>query len=156
MNNIYDFSQTSELERQKRRLIFGYVIYLLFLFGIIISSFFVVKNVILLTLIFALILLVFIFSSIIFWKIKYAILRDNIAFLENLEIGNKSDFVGVFLGLEARINDEHFDRYAFQGDGGKVTYLIHKGCRADFTVGEKYHTEQVGSYILRWEKYENR
>lgn len=156
MNNIYDFSQITELDRQRKRLILGYVIYALFVFGILISACFIIKNNILLTLIFTLILLVFTFSSIIFWKIKYAILRDGIAFLENMEIGIKSDFVGIFIGVEARENDDAFDQYTFRDAGGNVTYLIHKSCPASFTVGEKYHTEQVGSYIYRWEKYENR
>ena len=156
MNNIYDFSQIGELERQRKRLIFGYVIYALFVLGIIVSSCFVIENNILLTLIFALALLVFIFSSIVFWKIKYSILRDNVSFLENMEIGNKSDFVGVFLGVEPCENDAHFDKYTFEYRGGRTTHLIHKSCSVGFNVGEKYHTEQVGSYIFRWEKYENR
>lgn len=156
MNSIYDFSQIGELEGQRKSLIFSYVICSLFALGIIIAACFVVKNEILLTLIFALILLVFVFGSIVFWKIKYAILRDAIAFLENMELGIKSDFVGAFVGVEVMGNDESFDRYTFRGADGNSTYLIHKSCSADFTVGEKYHTELVGSYILRWEKYENR
>lgn len=157
MNNIYDLSQIRELEGQRKRLIFNFVISVLCALGVIAAACLLIENALILTLVFSLVMLSLGVWSVLFWRIRYAILREHIAFLENMEMGNKSDFVGIFVGVEKSEDaDGYFDRYVFRAAGREETFLVHSGCPVDLVSGEKYHTEQVGSYIFRWEKYENR
>jgi hypothetical protein len=152
MNNIYDFAEIGQLIAERKRLknIYVGLCVVALLFIAILCLF--IENNILLTLAFALILLFFILFSVAFWKIKIGILNEYVSFLENLEIGNRSDYVGTFAEKLATRGDDNFEKYVFVSSSGEKELLIYKNHSVDFSAGEKYHLEQVGSYLCRWEK----
>ena len=157
MNNIYDYNEIERIGRRLRGYIAGFIIYSLCILCLIVVDLLLVHNPLFASLIFALVLLIYILSSLAFWKIKYAILKEHLAFLENMDMGLKKDFAGVFLRTEeAYEKDASFNNYVFLGANGEVPLLIHKSCSVSFSKGKKYHIEQVGNYIYRWGKYENR
>jgi hypothetical protein len=152
MNNIYDFAEIGQLIAERKRLknIYVGLCVVALLFIAILCLF--IENNILLTLAFALILLFFILFSVAFWKIKIGILNEYVSFLENIEIGNRSDYVGTFAEKLATRGDDNFEKYVFVSSSGEKELLIYKKHSVDFSSGEKYHLEQVGSYLCRWEK----
>lgn len=158
MNNIYNYNEIERIGRRLRGYIAGFIICSLCILCLIVVDLLLVHNPLFASMIFALVLLIYILSSLAFWKIKYAILKEHLAFLENMDMGLKKDFAGIFLRKAEQTceNDFAFNNFVFLGANGEVSLLVHKSCSADFTVGEKYHLEQVGNYIYRWEKYENR
>lgn len=158
MNNIYDFNGIDRIGHRLRGYICGYILYSLCIFCLIALDFLFVHNPLLASFIFAIVLLIYILSSVVFLKIKYAILKEHRDFLENMDMGLKKDFLGIFLRKAEQTceNDFAFNNFVFLGANGEVSLSVHKSCSADFTVGEKYHIEQVGNYIYRWGKYENR
>ena len=157
MNTIYDFNEIERIGQKLCGYIGGFILYSLCIFGLIVIDLLLVRNPLFASLIFALVLLIYILSSVVFWKIKYAILKEHLTFLENMDMGLKKDFVGVFLRTaETCENDTAFNNYVFLGANGEEHFVIRKSCSVSFATGEKYHIEQVGNYIYRWEKYENR
>lgn len=157
MNNIYDFSVIEKIGRRLRGYIGGFILYSLCIFSLIVLDLLLVHKPLLASLIFGIFLLIYILSSVIFWKIKYAILKQHLTFLENMDMGLKKDFVGEFVKTEDTCEkDAPFNSCVFLGANGNVPLLIHKSCSINFAKGEIYHIEQVGNYIYRWEKYENR
>lgn len=152
MNNIYDFAEIEQAIAERKRLkrIYACLCVAAFLFMAI--PYFVIENNLLLTLTIAILLLFFIFFSVAFWKIKIGILNEYISFLENLEIGNRSDYVGTFAEKLATDGDDNFEKYVFVSSSGEKELLIYKNHSVDFSRGEKFHLEQVGGYLCRWEK----
>ena len=158
MNNIYNYNEIERIGRRLRGYVGGFVLYSLCIFSLSVLDLLLVHKPLLASLLFGTVLLIYILSSVTFWKIKYAILKQHLTFLENMDMGLKKDFAGIFLRKAEQTceNDFAFNNFVFIGANGEVSLLVHKSCSADFTVGEKYHIEQVGNYIYRWEKYENR
>ena len=152
MNKIYDFEQIEEIRAEQKKLIFRYVFFVLCFIVAVAISCIVVKNNILLTVIFAFLLLCLIIVSILLWKIKYGILNEYKKFLDNMETGKRTDYVGEFEGkIECSGEEESFDSYIFVYLGKKTSFYIHKQCEVDFAKGKKYHIECIGSYICQWE-----
>lgn len=152
MNNIYDTGESEVIGKRQKRLIISYVLSAIVFLSIILLSCLGIENNILLTAVFALLLLAFLLFSVLFWKIKYGILRDYSRFLENMEIGKRDDYVGSFAEkLTARNDGESFDSYVFLSSGKKTSFLIHKSRAVDFSQGENYHLEHIGGYLYRWE-----
>ena len=157
MNNIYDLSDIQIIGRTLRGYIGGFTIYSLCVFGLIMADLLLIHMTFVAVMIFAIIILLYILSAILFWKIKYAILKQHMMFLENMDMGMKSEAVATFIGMaDIYDEDDSFDHYNFRGGSGDMVLLIHKGYSVSFVKGEKYYIEQVGSYIYRWGKYENR
>ena len=152
MNKIYDFNELEEIRARQNILIFQYVIYLLgFMITIAIACIFIKSN-ILLASIFFILLLFFALFSIVFWKIKYGILKKRKSFLDDMESGKREDYVGVFDEMLTSSGDEEdFDIYIFIASNKKTNLVIHKLNRACFLKGKKYHIEHVGACIYQWE-----
>ena len=155
MNKIYDFEQIDKIRAEQKKLIFHFVLYAVGFIVLTIFACLLIKSNILLTLIFALALLAFVLYSIVFWKVKYGILREYKTFLDNLETGRREDNVGVFEGLgESRPNDEDFIKYIFVSSNTKKCLLTDDFHKIDFVKGKKYHLECVGEYIVQWKMIE--
>lgn len=155
MNNIYDFAQIQAIRYRQNKLIFSYVVYMLCFLGALALLCCLVENNILLTVILALLLFFFILFSIVFWKIKYGILNEHRLFLENMDTGNREDYVGVFAGKPASpSNDASFDAYSFVSSNKKTSFLIHNQYPVRFSEGKRYHIEHIGSYLCQWEMIE--
>ncbi len=150
MNNIYDSKDFQEINASQKRLVIKYVLFLILFIIVLTISCFTIKNNILLTVIFASLLFVVIFSSIVFWKVKYGILNKHKAFIDDMEMGVKNDYVGYFEKKELS-EEEDFDSYIFNSSNKKTGFMIHSLYSVDFTEGERYHIEHVGNYIYRWE-----
>ena len=150
MNYIYKTNEIEKLSEKQKRLVIKYVLFVIGFIIVLTFSCFTVKNNILLTAIFASILLVVIFSSIVFWKVKYGILNKHKAFIDDMEMGVKNDYSGHFEKKESS-DSEDFDSYIFNSSNKKTSFLIHRHYSIDFIEGEKYHVEHVGNYIYRWE-----
>lgn len=152
MNNIYDFSQIQTMRYRQNKLILSYILYTLCFAVALVLSCYLVKSNLLLTIIFALLLLFFILFSIVFWKIKYGILNEYKLFLDNMEMGNREDYVGVFTGkVTSQSDEEPFDTYLFVSSNKKTSFLIHNQHPVQFSEGKRYHIEHVGSYVYQWE-----
>ena len=151
MNKIYDFDVIREISTQQKKLIYSYIWYtILFVVALIIACVSINSNV-LLTVVFAVLLLCFIFGSILFWKIKYGIFKEHKIFLDNIETGNKEDFVGEFSERLTAADEDTFDVYIFDFASKKVSFLVHRQYSFDLIKGKKYHIEHVGNYIYQWE-----
>lgn len=151
MNKIYDFDVVREISTQQKKLVYSYIWYtILFVVALIIACVSINSNV-LLTVVFAVLLLCFIFGSILFWKIKYGIIKDYKVFLDNMETGNKEDFVGEYIEMFTAADEDTFDVYIFDFASKKVSFLVHKQHSLELIKGKKYHLEHVGKYIYRWE-----
>lgn len=152
MNNIYGAGEPEVIGKRQKRLIISYALFAVLFVSLILLSCFGIENNILLTAVFALLLLTFLLFSVLFWKIKYGILREYNRFLENLEIGKREDYVGSFVEKQTAADEgESFDSYVFLSSGKKTGFLIHKGHSVDFSQGESYHLEHIGGYLYRWE-----
>ena len=153
MNDIYGRGEPEVIGRRQKRLIIYYAIFAVLFVSLILLLCLGIENNVLLTAAFALLSLAFLLFSIVFWKIKYGILREYSRFLENLEIGKRDDYVGSFVEKQA-VTDEgdSFDSYVFLSSGKITSFLIHKGHPVDFSHGECYHLEHIGGYLYRWEK----
>lgn len=150
MNSVYDFSEIQLISDRQKRMIFGYVL-VTFCFAILLTFIcFTLKNSLLITLTFAILLSIFILASILFWKIKYGILNEYKVFLDNMETGNRSDYVGRFMGREEAAGEESFDRYIFIYSNKQTSFLIHKQHAVDFSKNVNYHIVHVGSYVYGW------
>ena len=110
-----------------------------------------IENNILLAAIFFVLLAFFILFSIVFWKIKYGILKKRESFLDNMESGKRGEYVGIFEESVVAQNNEEFDVYVFSASNKKTDFLIHKQNRACLEKGKKYHLECVGDYVYGWE-----
>ena len=150
MNKIYDFNQIEETREKQKRLIWMYVAALIFFAVVVATICLLIENNLVLTVIFAFILFFFILFSILFWKIKCGILKKYRVFLDNLESGNREDFVGVFENKISGDEDDFYDAYVFVSGNKKVNFLIHKQHSQCFADGKKYHIEHVGNYICQW------
>lgn len=152
MNNIYDFNEIYEISSRQKKLIIEYVIFVIcFLLALVLACIYLDNN-ILLTVVFAGALLTFILFSIVFWKVKYGILKEYKSFLDMLETGKSDSFVGIFeRKFEESDDEEAFEKYVFISSNKKSEFLIHKLHRIDFIEGQKYHIECVGRYICQWE-----
>ena len=152
MNNIYDFSEISELRDKQNKLIFQYVIYAICFVLALALACIAIENNILLTAMFAFTLLIFIFFSILFWKVKYRILDDYRKFLDDMETGKQDDYVGVFSGKSSLgSDDEPFSTYTFLSLGKETGFMIHNQHSVCFEKGKKYHIQHVGKYVYQWE-----
>ena len=151
MNKIYDFNQIEETRGKQKTLILAYIAASIFLIAVVAAIWILIENNVVLTFVFALVLFSFILFSIVFWKIKYGILKKYCTFLDNLESGNREDYVGVFYKNTVDDNDDFYDTYVFVSGNDKVNFLIHKQHSQAFTEGKKYHIEHVGNYICQWE-----
>lgn len=152
MNRIYDFGEIQEIRLYQRKLVLNYALYTLCFIAAIILSCILIKNNLVLTVVFAIAILFFILFSICFWKIKYGILDSFVSFLDDLDTGKKDECIGVF---EARADDltdsESFDIYIFTSSQEKVQFLIHRQHKVCFDEGKKYHLTHVGKYLYGWE-----
>jgi hypothetical protein len=152
MNKIYDFVEIEKIRSMMGKLIFKYVMFAICFVATITFACLLIKNNLLLTLIFAFLLLIFILASVLFWKIKYGILKSHRAFLENMELGKNDNFVGDFVKCEKNENeDDPFDAYIFASNGVRVKFLIHNKYAVCFTEGKRYHIEHIGNYVNQWE-----
>lgn len=153
MNRIYDFSQIGDIRARQKKLIFSYALYsLCFIVSLIIFNIFI-KNNLLLTLIFAVVLLTFILFSVCFFKIKYGILEKYRSFLDDLETGKAEEYIGVFeKKTGANEDEEWFDICDFSSTEGNKSFLVHKQTKIEFEEGRKYHLTYVGKYMLEWKK----
>ena len=152
MNKIYDFNELEEIRVRQKRLIFQYIIYLVSLVAIIALACICIKNNILLTAVFFVLLLFFALFSVVFWKIKYGILKTRKSFLDDMESGKREDCVGIFEEMVTSSSDEEdFDKYTFIASNKKTNLVIHKQNRVCFLKGKKYHLEHIGGYIYQWE-----
>lgn len=152
MNKIYDFNELEEIGATQKRLIFQYVIYAICLIIAIAIACVFIKSNILLAAIFFVLLLFFALYSIVFWKIKYGILKKRKAFLDDMESGKREDYVGIFEEMLTSSGDEEdFDAYVFIASSKKTNLVIHKLNKVCFAKGKKYHIERVGACIYQWE-----
>lgn len=152
MNNIYNFNDIEKIRSRQKRLVVGYALAVLCFIGVLALAFFILKNNIVLTVVFALLLFFFILSSIVFWKVKYVILSEHKTFLDNIETGIKSDYIGSFVGMDTdKLSEEPFDSYIFVSTNKSTSFLVYNQYSPKFIKGEKYHIEYVGSYLYRWE-----
>ena len=152
MNKIYDFSQIDRVRKQINALIVKYVIFVLICLVSIAIACAVIDNNVLLTAVFALVVLCLALGSILLWKIKYGILKGFLAFLDGMETGNIEDFVGTFDQKISSLSDsEPFDTYVFEDASGEKKFLIHKQHKQSFIKGRKYHVLYVGNYLSQWE-----
>lgn len=151
MNSIYDFTDIEKIRIRLQKLFFYYILYAMCFITAIILSVVLIKNNLLLTVIFAFLLLLFILFSICFWKIKYGILDKYRSFLDNLETGKRDDYLGVFKQKTDDKNDEGcFDIYIFNSSAGEKNFLVRKEHPICFEVGKKYHLTHVGKYLFEW------
>ena len=152
MNNIYDLSEIQNLRINEHNLIFRYVIYIICFIVILGLLCITVENNLLLTVIFALILLSFILFSILFWKIKYGIINKYKSFLDDLETGKTDDYVGVYSG-RVITEDEELSSigYVFLSSGKEKTFLVLGQDAICFEEGKKYHLVHIGDYLYQWE-----
>ena len=151
MNKIYNFNEIEEIRTRKKKLVFEYLLCVLIFLVALILIYTTVKNNILLAIVFFVLLSFFILFSIVFWKIKYGILKARELFLDNMESGRREDYVGIFEESIAAENDEEFCVYVFSSTNKKTDLLIHKHNRTCFEKGKKYHLECIGDYVFGWE-----
>lgn len=151
MNKIYDFEIIREISTQQKKLIYSYIVCVILFVAALIIALVSIKSNLLLTIVFAVLLLCFILGSILFWKIKYGILKEYKTFLDDMEMGYKEDFVGEFSERLAIADDDRFDAYLFDSVTKKVSFLVHKQHSMDLIKGKRYHLECVGIYIYQWE-----
>lgn len=154
MNKIYDFNEIEKLSRRQRGLVIQYILYSVCFVLAVSLLCILIENNILLSLFFAVLLFSFILFSFVFWKTKYSILNEYKRFLDNLDTGRKEDYTGEFMGKSISLDNGSFDSYTFIHASKKTELLIHKGHKAELSVGEKYHVECVGKYIYSWERSE--
>lgn len=152
MNSIYDFNEIQEISAMQKKLIWHYVVYSMCFLTVLVLACIYIDNNILLTTLFALALLSFILFSIVFWKIKYGILKEYKEFLDKLETGNPLSYVGIFERKSSQCNDsDEFDTYIFTYSNKEMEFLIHNKYSVNFVKGEKYRIECVGNYVCQWE-----
>ena len=152
MNKIYDFSQIERIRKQFFPLIMRYVLFVLCCIVAIAVACAMIENNVLLTLIFALLVLCFLLGSVLFWRIKYRLLKSYMTFLDNMETGKREDYVGKFEEKISSLDDcEQFDIYVFDNSSAKTSFLIHKQHPMSFAKGQKYHLEHIGNYLYQWE-----
>lgn len=155
MNKIYDFDSIFAIRKEQKRLIMLFALFCLCLIAAVAIACSLIENNLLLTAIFALLLLGFLTASVLLWKIKYAILRDYLTFLDNMETGSRQDFAGIFEEKQdASQGAEPFDCYVFCENGKKHSLLIHVHHPAAFVKGKSYRLECVGRYVYQWELME--
>ena len=150
MNRVYDFEQIYTVKEAEKELIIRYILYLLCFVAAVLIACITLENNLLLTVIFAVLLLLFILFSIIFWKIRFGILKEYESFLDKLESGKHEDYVGTFIG-EINSFDEYFDCYVFISSDKESSFLIRKVNRVELKKNKKYHIEHIGKYICQWE-----
>ncbi|MBO5716282.1 MAG: hypothetical protein J6S23_07835 [Clostridia bacterium] len=151
MNKIYDFCELDEIRARQNKLIVNYVIYVLCFVVAIALACICIKNNILLAAIFFILLLFFALFSIVFWKIKYGLLKKRRLFLDDMESGKREDYVGIFEEMLSSLSDEDdFDTCVFVASNKKTNFLIHKQNRTCFLKGKKYHLLHVGNYVYQW------
>ena len=150
MNKIYDFEQIYAVKAAEKRLILRCVLYLLCFAAVIFIACITVENNLLLTVIFAVLLLLFILFSIVFWKIRFVTLKEYESFLDKLDTGRHEDYVGTFIG-ESNSCDESFCSYVFMSANKEESFLIHKLNRIELEKNKKYHIEYIGKYMYQWE-----
>ncbi len=152
MNNVYDLSVILELRKKQNGLIVRYVIYLICFFAFIWILAVAIEDNLLLTVIFAFVLLFFIFFSILFWKIKYGIVNSYRSFLDDLETGKQDDYVGVYKGKTVTdCKDINFDGYIFLSSGKERVFLALSEGIIGFEEGKEYHLVHIGDYLYQWE-----
>ena len=151
MNKIYNFDELEEIRTRKKKLIFEYLLCVLIFLVALALIYITIKNNILLAVLFFVFLSFFILFSIVFWKIKYGILKTRGMFLDNMESGRREDYVGIFEESIAAENDEEFCVYVFSSSNKKRDLLIHKHNCTCFEKGKKYHLECIGDYVFGWE-----
>jgi len=152
LSEVYNFSEIDDLRLKQKRLIASYILYVVCFIVAIGFACVTVKDNLLLTLIFASVLLFFIFYSIIFWKIKYGIIYKYKSFLEDIETGKSENFVGVFEEkLDASKEEFPFETYVFLSSDGRKEFLVYNHCSVHFEKRKKYHIENIGDYLCRWE-----
>ena len=81
MNKIYDFGIIPKISAQQKRLVYSYIWFVILFAAALAIACVSIKSNLLLTIIFAVFLLCFILGSILFWKIKYGILKKYKVFL---------------------------------------------------------------------------
>lgn len=152
MNNIYDFTELDKIREQQRGLIRQYVIYSICFIALIALLFAVIENNMLLCIAFALLLIAYLLFSLLFWKIKYGILRMYAQFLDNMETGRGEDYIGVFEEkMSCADEDIPFEKYVFIRFGKRSEFLVSKNASITLEIGKEYHIEHIGKYINRWE-----
>ena len=151
MNRIYGFNEAEEIILRQKKLIGYYILLVLcFVFAILVSCF-AIKNNILLTVVFATLLLSFMLFSICFWKIKYGILEKYKSHLENLETGKREEFRGTFVKiLDDTEMGEDFNVYVFASSTEEMEFLVHKQKKICFDVGKSYCITHIGKYLFEW------
>ena len=152
MNKIYDFELVEELRKKQSKLILNYVIFVICFLVALLLTFALIDSNLLLTILFALLTFSFSLFSIVFWKVKYGILKEYSAFLDNIETGKREDFVGIFARKENA--DSHlgcFDTYVFTYLDKETAFFARIEHSVEFSVGGKYHLEHVGNYVYQWE-----
>ena len=150
-NKIYDFDLIFQLKARQKGLVFS--IFLLFLAFLGLMAIFcaVIESNILLTVIFALLLLSFLLSSVLIYKIKYHRIGELITFLDNLETGSRDELFGRFKEkTPAECDESPYDKYVFIASGKEIELMIHSSHSAPFEKNEKYRLECVGGYIYGW------
>ena len=151
MSKIYDFGIIPKISAQQKRLVYSYIGFVILFAAALAIACVSIKSNLLLTIIFAVFLLCFILGSILFWKIKYGILKKYKMFLDNIETGNKEDFVGEFSERLAVVDDDECEVYIFESMSKKTGFLVHKQHSMDLIKGKRYHLECVGNYMYQWE-----
>ena len=107
MNKIYNFDELEEIRTRKKKLIFEYLLCVLIFLVALILICVIINNNVLLAVIFFVLMSFFILFSIVFWKIKYGILKTRGMFLDNMESGRREDYVGIFEeSIKAKCDEE--------------------------------------------------
>lgn len=151
-NNIYDFSEIGAIRLRQNRLILCYVLYALCFIAAIALCCILIENNLLLTTVFALLSLLFILFSVCFFKIKYGILKNYRAFLEDFETGHREELFGRLENIISASDDEWFDTYVFSSHEDKRELLVHKSAGISLDEGCEYRLIYIGKYLLEWEK----
>jgi hypothetical protein len=147
MNKVYDFENIDKIRERTGRLILRYIVIAVGFFMLVALDFVLVENNLLLTLIFAVLMLLFILFSLVYFRVSVGILREYRIFLEKLEMGRQSDFVGVFEGVNFSESNDKYECYVFSSE----RFFVRRETPIMFSQGEKYHLEHIGKYIYRWE-----